>query len=252
MEARRIMILAVALTLSLSSHAYYKIVFDPWTTGQVTANTGAQKLIENKHNTRLDSISAKQKKIMEYTAAMATIKEVYQMTLQNVEGFGPETAYYREIFSCAADILTDVPVVLKAIAKSPVKNYVLCLNELADIVIETEGLIHDFIDVVNNGKIKLPDNPIIRQKIPNGGGRYNMGQGDGYNFMDRYTRLTLANKIYSRLLEMKYKMDVMVMMCQFGTWGEVFFAIDPESWASVYQASNMVDGIINDWNNLGT
>ena len=132
------------------------------------------------------------------------------------------------------------------------KNYVLCLNELADIVIETEGLIHDFIDVVNNGKIKLPDNPIIRQKIPNGGGRYNMGQGDGYNFMDRYTRLTLANKIYSRLLEMKYKMDVMVMMCQFGTWGEVFFAIDPESWASVYQASNMVDGIINDWNNLGT
>ena len=58
------MILAVALTLSLSSHAYYKIVFDPWTTGQVTANTGAQNLIENKHNTRLDSISAKQKKIM--------------------------------------------------------------------------------------------------------------------------------------------------------------------------------------------
>ena len=47
-------------------------------------------------------------------------------------------------------------------------------------------------------------------------------------------------------------MDVMVMMCQFGTWGEVFFAIDPESWASVYQANNMVDGIINDWNNLGT
>ena len=252
MEAKRIMILAVVLTLSLSSHAYYKIVFDPWTTGQVTANAGAQKLIENKHNARLDSISAKQRKIMEYTAAMATIKELYQMTLQNVEGFGPESAYYKEIFSCAADILTDVPVVLKAIAKSPVKNYVLCLNELADVTVETEGLIHDFIDVVNNGKIKLPDNPIIRQKIPNGGGRYNMGQGDGYNFMDRYTRLTLANKIYSRLLEMKYKMDVMVMMCQFGTWGEVFFAIDPESWASVYQASNMVDGIINDWNNFGT
>ena len=105
--------------------------------------------------------------------------------------------------------------------------------------------------MVNNGKIRLPDNPIIRQKIPNGGGRYNMGQGDGYNFMDRYTRLTLANKIYSRLLEMKYKMDVMVMMCQFGTWGEVFFAIDPESWASAYQASGMVDGIIRDWNGIG-
>lgn len=249
MEARRIMILAVALTLSLSSHAYYKIVFDPWTTGQVTANAGAQKLIENKHNTRLDSISAKQKKIMEYTAAMATIKEMYQMTLQNVEGFGPETAYYKEIFSCAADILTDVPVVLKAIAKSPVKNYVLCLNELADVTIETEGLIHDFKTIVNNGKIKFPDG-IVKQKIPEGGGRFNMEKNDGYNLLDRYERLTLANNIYSRLLQMKYKMDAMVMMCQYCGWSDAFFALDPESWAAYFTGTNMVTGLINDWNDL--
>ena len=249
MEARRIMILAVALTLSLSSHAYYKIVFDPWTTGQVTANTGALKLIENKHNTRLDSISAKQKKIMEYTAAMATIKEVYQMTLQNVEGFGPETAYYREIFSCAADILTDVPVVLKAIAKSPVQNYVLCLNELADVTIETEGLIHDFKTIVNNGKIKFPEG-IVKQQIPEGGGRFKMEKNDGYNLLDRYERLTLANNIYSRLLQMKYKMDAMVMMCQYCGWSDAFFALDPESWAAYFTGTNMVTGLINDWNDL--
>ena len=243
------MILAVALTLSLSSHAYYKIVFDPWTTGQVSANAGAQKLIENKHNTRLDSISAKQKKIMEYTAAMATIKEVYQMTLQNVEGFGPETAYYREIFSCAADILTDVPVVLKAIAKSPVQNYVLCLNELADVTIETEGLIHDFKTIVNNCKIKFPEG-IVKQQIPEGGGRFKMEKNDGYNLLDRYERLTLANNIYSRLLQMKYKMDAMVMMCQYCGWSDAFFALDPESWAAYFTGTNMVTGLINDWNDL--
>ena len=219
---------AMLLLATSQASAGWRLVYDPWTTGQVGANTTAQKLIEE------------------------GIKELYHLTMTNVRGFGEESAYYKEIFLLSADILSGIPTVTKYIASNPVKNYVLCLNELSDIVIETEGLIHDFIDVVNNGKIRLPDNPIIRQKIPNGGGRYNMGQGDGYNFMDRYTRLTLANKIYSRLLEMKYKMDVMVMMCQFGTWGEVFFAIDPESWASVYQASNMVDGIINDWNNLGT
>lgn len=252
-KSRRYVITATMLLLATSqAFAGWRVVYDPWTTGQVSANTTAQKLIENKHNERLDTISEKQKKILQYTATMEGIKELYHLTMTNVRGFGEESAYYKEIFLLSADILSGIPTVTKYIASNPVKNYVLCLNELADIVIETEGLIHDFIDVVNNGKIKLPDNPIIRQKIPNGGGRYNMGQGDGYNFMDRYTRLTLANKIYSRLLEMKYKMDVMVMMCQFGTWGEVFFAIDPESWASVYQASNMVDGIINDWNNLGT
>jgi hypothetical protein len=245
--------LTAAMLFLATSPAFagWRVVYDPWTTGQVGANTTAQKLIENKHNERLDTISEKQKKILQYTATMEGIKELYHLTMTNVRGFGEETAYYKEIFLLSADILSGIPTVTKYIASNPVKNYVLCLNELADIVIETEGLIHDFIDVVNNGKIKLPDNPIIRQKIPNGGGRYNMGQGDGYNFMDRYTRLTLANKIYSRLLEMKYKMDVMVMMCQFGTWGEVFFAIDPESWASVYQASSMVDGIIRDWNGIG-
>ena len=249
---RRYVITAAMLLLATSqAFAGWRVVYDPWTTGQVSANTTAQKLIENKHNERLDTISEKQKKILQDTATMEGIKELYHLTMTNVRGFGEESAYYKEIFLLSADILSGIPTVTKYIASNPVKNYVLCLNELSDIVIETEGLIHDFIDVVNNGKIKLPDNPIIRQKIPNGGGRYNMGQGDGYNFMDRYTRLTLANKIYSRLLEMKYKMDVMVMMCQFGTWGEVFFAIDPESWASVYQASGMVDGIIRDWNGIG-
>ena len=243
---------AMLLFATMQAFAGWRLVIDPKTIGQVTANTAAQKAIEDKHNERLDTISAKQKKILQYTATMEGIKELYHMTMTNVRGFGEETAYYKEIFQLSTDILTSVPTVTKYILTHPVKNYILCLNELADIVIETEGLIHDFIDVVNNGKIRLPDNPIIRQKIPSGGGRYNMGQGDGYNFMDRYTRLTLANKIYTRLYEMKCKMDVMVMMCQFGTWGEVFFAINPESWASVYQASNMVDGIINDWNNLGT
>ena len=46
-------------------------------------------------------------------------------------------------------------------------------------------------------------------------------------------------------------MDAMVMMCQFGTWGDVFFAIDPESWAAVYSATNFADGLIMDWNRLG-
>ena len=246
-------VLTAAMLLLATTHAFagWRLVIDPKTIGQVTANTAAQKAIEDKHNERLDTISAKQKKILQYTATMEGIKELYHLTMTNVKGFGEETAYYKEIFLLSADILTSVPTVTKYIFSHPVKNYVLCLNELSDVVIETEGLIHDFIDVVNNGKVRIPDNPIIRQKIPDGGGRYNMGQGDGYNFMDRYTRLTLANKIYSRLYEMKCKMDVMVMMCQFGTWGEVFFAIDPESWAAVYQASGMVDGIIRDWNGIG-
>lgn len=248
--ARGIALILASFTFSLPVSAYWKMVADPWTTAQVTANTTAQSLIENKHNERIDTISAKKKKTLQYTAVMEGIKELYQLSMTNVKGFGEETAYYKEIFMLSADILSGIHTVTKFITSHPVKNSILCYNELADVVIETEGLIHDFIDIVNNGKIRLPNNPIIRQKIPDGGGRYNMGQGDGYNFMDRYTRLTLANKIYSRLLEMKYKMDVMVMMCEYGSWNDAFYTLDPVTWATVFDTKYIVDGLIHDWNAL--
>lgn len=242
--------LALLLTINMQAKAAWRVVIDPWSVAQVGANTAAQKLIEEQHNKRIDSIYSRKQRMMQYTAAMATIKELYRSTMQNVLGFGEETAYYREIFLCAADIFKDIPTVTKAIMRKPGKNYILCLNELANVGIETEGLIHDFIEIVNNGKVKLPDTPIIKDKIPSGGGRFNMGTNDGYNLLDRYERLTLANRIYSRLLNLRYKMELMVMMSQFGTWGDVLFAIDPQSWAAYFTGRNLVGSIVADWNGL--
>lgn len=234
---RYLVMCAALLVASLNAHAGWKVVFDPWTTAQVTTNAGEQKLIEDKHNERLDTISAKQKKIAQYTATMESIKELYRISMTNVRGFGEDTRFYKEIGELSLDILTGVPTVTKFLVKHPGKNYVLCLNELTDIMLETEGLVADFVNIVNNGKVR---NPLKKAK-----------SNDGYNFLDRYTRVTLAYRIYGRLLDIKYRMDAMVMMCQFGTWNDVFFAIDPETWATVYAASNIADGLIMDWNRLG-
>ena len=120
---RRYVITATMLLLATSqAFAGWRLVYDPKTTGQVAANTTAQKLIEDKHNERLDTISAKQKKILQYTATMEGIKELYHLTMTNVRGFGEETAYYKEIFQLSADILMSVPAVTKYIASNPVKN----------------------------------------------------------------------------------------------------------------------------------
>lgn len=227
---------ATLLAASLNANAGWKVVHDPWTTAQVTANAGEQKLIEDKHNERLDTISAKQKKIAQYTATMESIKELYRISMTNVRGFGEDTRFYKEIGLLSVDILTNVPTVTKFLVQHPGKNYVLCLNELADVMIETEGLVADFVNIVNNGKVR---NPLKKAE-----------KDDGYNFLDRYTRVTLAYRIYGRLLEIKYKMDAMVMMCQFGSWSDVFFKLDPQSWAAAFQGTYMVDGLINDWNRL--
>ena len=239
--------LVCALLLVSSAKAYVKVVIDPWTTEAVTQNTASQGLIEDQHNTRVDSINAKQQKIMQYTAAMQTIKELYVMSMQNVTGFGEETKYYSEIFSATVDIFRNVPVVLGYINSSPVKNYILCVNEMADVVAETQGLVADFINIVNNAKISVPGDSSITKNIP-----LQSKKSDGYNFLDRYERLTLANNIYSRLLQIKYKMEVMAMTCQFCNGiSDVLFAIDPESWAAYFTGKNIAEGLVNDWNNLG-
>jgi hypothetical protein len=236
-----------ALLLVSSAKAYVKVVIDPWTTEAVTQNTASQGLIEDQHNTRVDSVNAKQQKIMQYTTAMQTIKELYVMSMQNVTGFGEETKYYSEIFSATVDIFRNVPVVLGYINSSPVKNYILCVNEMADVVAETQGLVADFINIVNNAKISVPGDSSITKNIP-----LQSKKSDGYNFLDRYERLTLANNIYSRLLQIKYKMEVMAMTCQFCNGiSDVLFAIDPESWAAYFTGKNIAEGLVNDWNNLG-
>ena len=233
--------------LVVSSAKAYKVVIDPWTIGQVTANTTSQSLIENQHNERVDSVNAKQQKIMQFTAAMQTMKELYVMSMQNVSGFGEETKYYAEIFSTTVEIFENVPVVLDYINSNPVKNYILCANEMTDIVAETQGLVADFINIVNNAKINVPGDSTITKHIP-----LQSKKSDGYNFLDRYERLTLANNIYSRLLQIKYKMEVMAMTCQFcNSFSDVLFAIDPESWAAYFTGKNAVEGLINDWNTLG-
>ena len=249
MVRTRIVILLGAALLSMQSWAGVKVVIDPWTTGAVTTNAASQELIESQHNTRLDSINSKQQKLMQYTATMATIKELYKLSMENVSGFGTESQYYVEIGATVAEIFKDVPVVMKYMSKSPAKNYVICLNEIMDIVLETESLVKDFVDIVNNGKVQ---SPIKKSKdVPNVGAPAS-GQGDGYNFIDRYERLTLANRIYTHLLEIRYKMEAITMMCQYcSDMSNLLLAIDVDSWAAYFTGKNLVEGLNNDWEGLG-
>ena len=249
MGKTRIILAIVAMLTSGQAHAAWRVVIDPWTTGAVTANAASQELIESQHNARLDSINSKQQKLMQYTATMATIKELYKMSMENVSGFGAESQYYVEIGATVAEIFKDVPVVLQYMGKSPGKNYVICLNEIMNIVLETESLVKDFVDIVNNGKIQ---NPIKKTKgVPNVNAPAS-GQGDGYNFIDRYERLTLANRIYTHLLEIRYKMEAITMMCQYcSDMNNLLLAIDPDSWAAYFTGKNIVDGLISDWEGLG-
>ena len=206
----------------------------------VAANTASQKLIEDQHNQRLDSIASKKQKVELYSVSMATIKELYKLTMENVSGFGTESLYYKEIGTCAFDILKDVPELISTVNKAKFKNKLACLTELGGLVMETQQLVGNFVNIVNNAKVQ---NPLKGQGTAE-------RKSDGYNLLDRYERLSLANRIYTDLMEIRYKVEGMMLMAQFATANDLFFAIDPEGWANVVTMKNQVGGLIQDWNGL--
>lgn len=236
----RLIIIALTALCTLGASAKWRIVIDPYCVGQVTTNMASQKLIEDEQNKRLDSISAKQNKLEQYTVSMATIKELYKLTMENVSGFGTESRYYVEIGRCAFDIIKDVPELVKVVGKAKFTNKILCLNELSNLVTQTQQLVADFVNIVNNAKI---ENPLKGQATAE-------TKSDGYNFLDRYERLTVANKIYTDLMEIRYKIQGMMAMAQYATMNDLFFAIDPEGWANIMMMQNYVGGLIMDWNGL--
>ena len=220
--------------------AGWKVVIDKNCIKVVTSNTASQKLIENQHNQRLDSIASKKKKVELYSVSMATIKELYKLTMENVSGFGTESRYYKEIGSCAFDILKDVPERIKIVNQAKFTNKLYCLTELGGLVMETQQLVGNFVNIVNNAKVQ---NPLKGQGTAE-------KKNDGYNLLDRYERLTLTNTIYTGLMEIRYKVEGMMLMAQYATVNDLFFAIDPEGWANIVTMKNQVGGLIRDWNGL--
>lgn len=225
---------------STPMYAGWKVVIDKNCVKVVTSNTASQKLIEDQHNQRLDSITAKKKKVELYSVSMATIKELYKLTMENVSGFGTESRYYKEIGSCAFDILKDVPELIKTVNQAKFTNKLYCLTELGGLVMETQQLVGNFVNIVNNAKV---------QNLLKGQGTAEK-KNDGYNLLDRYERLTLANSIYTGLMEIRYKVEGMMLMAQYATVNDLFFAIDPEGWANIVTMKNQVGGLIRDWNGL--
>lgn len=237
----RIFACFIAICALPNSALAWKVVMDPYCLKAVTTNLATQKAIEDQHNNRLDSISSKQNKIMQYTASMATIKEAYKYTLENIQGFGPESRYYVEIGLCAFDILKYIPDLVATVNDAKFSNKVLCLGELSDVVLRTQQLVADFVNIVNNGKIQ---NPLKGQATA-------QTTGDGYNLLDRYDRLTVANRIYVDLLEIRYRLEGMMMMARYATLNDLFFKVDPEGWSNMMAAKNQVQFLVISWNSLG-
>ena len=216
-----------------------RVVTDVKTNLRLINNIAQVTVVENRHNQKLDSISTYQKKIEKYTAAMAVITEAYKYTMENIKGFQQDSKFYVEIGMCAGDIVTRIPKVMSAFKESRLPGKALCIKELTDMALKTQQLVGDYVNIVNNAKIENP--------LKTGNAKK---QGDGYNFLDRYDRLTVAYKIYSDLSNLRYKMIWLEQLAKYANWRDFFWVTDPDSWICAMAMDNQVKTLINRWNGL--
>lgn len=234
-----ISLFTILLIFSENAIGQVRIVMDPGCIAQVNENILGQTLTESSHNKELDSLLSTKKKTLDYAATMATISEVYQYAMQNIKGFGVESNYYTEIGLCSYEIITRIPRVIRTISHSKVHQQALCIAELSGIYLKTEKLVEDFVNIVNNSKV---ENPLKKGNSET--------KNDGYNLLDRYDRLAVANRIYTDLLHIRYKLEALEIMAQYATWNDLVFRLDPDSWAAVMTGANKTNYLINQWKGL--
>ena len=81
---RIISVIMLSAFVCINAHAAWRIVFDRNCLKIVMANTASQKLIEEQHNQRVDTIAAKKQKVELYTVSMATMKELYKLSISQI------------------------------------------------------------------------------------------------------------------------------------------------------------------------
>lgn len=238
-KLRLVIILTFISYSTLVSAQFAKTNFDKKTAQAITETMAAQTAIEAVHNAELEQVERKKKAIREYTAKMATIKELYRIAMQNIDGFGQESHIYQEIALTAVEIMTNIPLALKELGKRPYST-LACYKDIKELSLQATSAVNTFVNVVNNGKIS------IKVKDMQLG-----GMGDGYNFLNRSDRYYIANRVLTDLKEIKYKIEGLLLMARFCNGiSDILYALDSKTWCSIIVARNQVSTIIDMYRRL--
>lgn len=236
---------------TVKAYAGVKVVIDWSAINAVNANSIKIETIEQEHNRMIDSINEKEQKIAKYTATMESIKELYRMSMQNVKGFGYESTYYIAFGKELALIPVNATKAMKAISKSPLANYVNSVQEILNVYLDAADAVKMFTDVVNNGKVDMSEftsgkGDKFSELLKNA----HVGKGDGYNFLDRYTRMALASTLIGKLRDLNIHLEMIVWSCeQAKNFMGLCYSIDPDTWLNILTSRSIANELINDWNN---
>lgn len=242
----RIIKLFLAMVMILSTITSFsqqvRLVIDAKAIKQATENQAWQLAAEVPHNQLLDTIYSLQSEIVEKTGAIASIKWLHKQSLQNTKGFDPESSFYKDIAKTATDIIDMTPDVIYAVLNSSFVNQANSILKIGELSNQCSQLVNDFINIVNNGKIK---NPLLNTSSASSV----KNSDDGANMLDRDERLKIATKICYDLKSVKAQLNRIKFLCSYGDWTNLIQEVDKESWAKVNRGKDIADELIKQWRN---
>lgn len=232
----RVMILSVAITASVVAHCQLlTIENDPVATayyGENIANRTARDAVLNEYTKKNKE---KQDDNLAKIGTMETMLQDMMLVMSNVESFGYESSYYKQIAADLVAIVQRAGQISREIYRHPATpGTAMAALRVTNIVDKARGLVTDFCSIVANGKIRHPSGDNVKK--------------DGLNLIQPEKRLGMAVRICSDIREIRWQLDIVLLNFQYATWGDVWRRIDYRGWANIIGMDANARYAISRWN----
>jgi membrane-associated HD superfamily phosphohydrolase len=234
---KRLMALMVAGALAVPVPAQQT---DPTLTGAVAAQTEMlKKVFKDREKTQQKIIAAE-------TSVAAAMERMHKVEDQMLEYLTNVQGAMQNIYQIkrAAELTTvEIPRNMDLVRKAIPGHLkgtaitVIVSEELTDAATQMASLY-----------------PFMKQLVTSG--TYNVTNTDGktekhkVNLLSSAERYYVANEVVSRLEAINTDLWLLAWQIRTMSWGNLWFGLDPEGWATVMSGKAIIEGLIWEWNYL--
>ena len=234
---RKVICLCAALSCSLGGFAQQT---DPTLTGAVVAQTEMLKDLFKKREKTQQKIIAAEAAVTLSMERMHQLEDKMLGYLQNAQG-AMQNLY--QLKRAAELVGVEIPKNMNLLRKSLPGHLkgtaiaVMVSDELMDATTQMASLY-----------------PFMKQLVTSGS--YNVTDGDGktekhkVNLLNSAERYYVANEIVTRLEAINTDLWLLAWQIQTYSWGDLWFGLDPDGWATVMSGKAIVEGLIWQWKYL--
>lgn len=234
---RKVICLCAALSCSLGGFAQQT---DPTLTGAVVAQTEILKDLFKKREKTQQKIIAAEAAVTLSMERMHQLEDKMLGYLQNAQG-AMQNLY--QLKRAGELVAVEIPKNMDMLRRSLPGHLkgtaiaVMVSDELMDATTQMASLY-----------------PFMKQLVTSGS--YNVTDGDGktekhkVNLLNSAERYYVANEIVTRLEAINTDLWLLAWQIQTYSWGDLWFDLDPDGWATVMSGKAIVDGLIWEWKYL--